>query len=127
MCMKENNMTREEILNTAKECVCGGREEDYGSPEDNFKTIADLWGTYLKRACISKDGTVCILPEDVAVMLALVKIGRIASGNSKADNWVDLAGYAACGGEIETARVPAFVTDIELKLKEEGITWTKKE
>lgn len=43
----------------------------------------------------------CILPEDVAAMLALLKIARIASGHAKADNWVDLAGYAACGGEIE--------------------------
>jgi predicted membrane channel-forming protein YqfA (hemolysin III family) len=37
-----------------------------------------------------------------AAMLALLKIARIASGHAKADNWVDLAGYAACGGEIET-------------------------
>lgn len=34
-------------------------------------------------------------------MLALLKIARIASGNAKKDNWVDLAGYAACGGELE--------------------------
>nr|DAU67432.1 MAG TPA: hypothetical protein [Caudoviricetes sp.] len=32
---------------------------------------------------------------------ALLKIARIASGHAKSDNWVDLAGYAACGGEIE--------------------------
>ena len=41
-------------------------------------------------------------PKDVAAMLAMLKIARIASGNAKEDNWVDLAGYAACGGEIET-------------------------
>ena len=35
-------------------------------------------------------------------MLALLKIARIASGRAKEDNWVDLAGYAACGGEIES-------------------------
>jgi hypothetical protein len=34
-------------------------------------------------------------------MLALMKISRISSGHAKADNWIDLAGYAACGGEIE--------------------------
>ena len=34
-------------------------------------------------------------------MLALMKIARIKSGNAKEDNWIDLAGYAACGGEIE--------------------------
>ena len=42
-------------------------------------------------------------PHDVAAMLALLKIARIASGHAKADNWVDLAGYAACGGEIQSA------------------------
>lgn len=45
-----------------------------------------------------------MLPEDVAAMMALLKIARIASGHAKADNWVDLAGYAACGGEIEERR-----------------------
>ena len=34
-------------------------------------------------------------------MMALLKIARIAGGNAKADNWIDLAGYAACGGELE--------------------------
>ncbi len=34
--------------------------------------------------------------------MALLKIARIATGHGKADNWVDLAGYAACGGELES-------------------------
>lgn len=87
-------MTREEILNTAKMCVCGDREQDYGSPENNFAIVADLWNAYLK-------GTMYIEAKDVAAMLALLKIARIASGHAKDDNWIDLAGYAACGGEIE--------------------------
>ena len=40
-------MTREDILNIAKECVCQSREEDYGAPENNFALIADLWNAYL--------------------------------------------------------------------------------
>lgn len=89
-------MTRSEILEAAQTCVCGDREQDYGSPEDNFKRIADLWGIYLgERLCVNIDA------EDVAAMLALLKIARIATGNAKDDNWIDLAGYAACGGELE--------------------------
>lgn len=89
-------MTRSEILEAAQTCVCGDREQDYGSPEDNFKRIADLWNIYLgERLCVNIDA------EDVAAMLALLKIARIASGNAKKDNWVDLAGYAAFGGELE--------------------------
>ena len=91
-------MNRKEILETAQKCVCGDREQDYGSPDDNFKTISDLWVDYLS----AKDDPMDIKPKDVAAMLALLKIARIASGHAKEDNWVDLAGYAACGGEIET-------------------------
>lgn len=97
-------ITRAEILDQAKRCVCGDREQDYGSPEDNFQTIADLWAVYIGRKCVSQGADVSILPEDVAAMLALLKIARITSGHAKADNWIDLAGYAACGGEIEAQR-----------------------
>ena len=89
-------MTRPEILDTAKKCVCGDREQDYGTPEKNFGTIAALWTAYKG---------IELTAVDVAAMLSLVKLGRIASGHGKADNWIDLAGYAACGGEIESAIV----------------------
>ena len=95
-------MKRQDILDTATKCVCGDREQDYGSPEDNFSTIAAMWEPYLRRKCISKGAGVSVGAEDVAMLLALVKIGRIASGNVKEDNYVDLAGYAACAGEIIT-------------------------
>ena len=91
-------MTREDILTRAMTCVSGDREQDYGSPEQNFKTIALLWSVYLQRL-----GRGYLEDREVAAMLALLKIARIASGNAKADNWIDLAGYAACGGEIESA------------------------
>ena len=38
-------------------------------------------------------------------MMALLKIARIATGGPKEDSWVDLAGYAACGGEIVSAKI----------------------
>jgi len=99
-------MTRKEVLKTAEECVCTSRQADYGPAEDNFATIAAMWEPYLKRKCVSLNAGVCVNPEDVAVLLSLVKIARIASGHAKADNWVDLAGYAACGGEIEGGNEP---------------------
>ena len=93
-------MTRNEILEQARKCVCGDREQDYGSPEQNFQTIASFWEVYLKKS-VPPGTDLCILPEDVAAMLALLKIARISSGHAKDDNWIDLAGYAACGGEIQ--------------------------
>lgn len=35
-------MKRAEILEAARVCVCGEREQDYGSPEDSFGLIAQL-------------------------------------------------------------------------------------
>lgn len=93
--------TRKSILAQAEKCVCGDREQDYGSPENNFLNIAEFWEIYLKAKCVAPCAEVTVLPEDVAAMLGLLKIARIATGHGKADNWVDLAGYAACGGEIE--------------------------
>ena len=98
-------MTREEILAAAQKCVCGDREQDYGSPERSFGVIGQLWETYLQEKCLEPrcggPSEVQILPEDVAAMMCLFKLARIATGHGKADNWVDLAGYAACGGELE--------------------------
>ena len=84
-------MTRKEILDAAEKCVNGKREQDYGTPEDNFGIIAALWRAY-KGVEFSA--------LDVAMMMALLKIARIRSGGGTDDSFIDLAGYAACGGEI---------------------------
>lgn len=88
-------MTREETLKQAHVCVCGEREQDYGSPEDNFKLIADLWSSYTGQSYTA---------VDVAMMMALLKIARIKTGTATADSFVDLAGYAACAAEVATKR-----------------------
>lgn len=95
-------MNRAEILDTAKQCVCTDRQSWYGTPEDSFNTIGRLWEDYLS----AKGQRVDLKPHDVAAMMALLKIARIATGHGKADNWVDLAGYAACGGELEDLENP---------------------
>lgn len=89
--------TREKVLADAKKNVCGQREHDYGSPEDSFGTIANLWTAYMTGTC---GEFVEFSPVDVSVLLGLLKVARIASNPKHMDNWVDLAGYAACGGEI---------------------------
>lgn len=86
-------MKRAEILDTAKEMVTGHREQDYGTPESNFTIIARLWSAYLGWK---------ITAEEVAVMMCLFKIGRLQAGRGTPDTYIDLAGYAACGGEIAT-------------------------
>lgn len=87
-------MERKEILEEAARIVTGERQNQYGDAEDSFGLIAGLWGDYLNHPVSSKD---------VALMMILLKVAREKGGNGKADNWVDIAGYAACGGEIATA------------------------
>lgn len=84
-------MNRQNFLNAASECVCKSREKEYGNPEDSFTMISKLWSVYLGYELAS---------EDVAVMMTLLKIARIALGKFKADSYVDAIGYLACAGEI---------------------------
>lgn len=88
-------MNRAETLEKARVCVCGHRENEYGSPEDNFTTIANFWSVYKG---------VEFTANDVAMMMALLKITRIKTGTATDDSYVDLAGYAACGAEINSNR-----------------------
>ena len=84
-------LSRADILDCAKLVVNGEREKQYGKPEDNFAIIAKLWSAYKGDS---------FTPLDVAMMMALLKIARIRTGVGTADSFVDLAGYAACAGEI---------------------------
>jgi len=99
--------TRREILEDALRQVTGDREDSYGSPEYSFQKIANLWNAYF-------DFRVAFTPKDVAMMLALLKVARIYSGVKK-DSYVDLAGYAACAGEIDTEenQLPIMEEDYE--------------
>lgn len=97
--MNNETNVRKDILVTANQCVNGEREGTYGNPENNFGTIASFWTAYLRASGARSDVT--ITATDVAAMMALMKVARIGSGNFKLDNWIDLAGYAACGGEIQ--------------------------
>jgi hypothetical protein len=88
---QQQDYSRGGLLDRAKEIVTNDRQNTHGHPEDSFRRIADLWSGYL---------TVGLHEEDVAVMMALVKVARIMENPRHADNWIDGAGYFACGGEV---------------------------
>ncbi len=89
-------MNRCEILERAQQCVCHDRNEQYGEPENSFAVIAELWEAYVSAISGQE---VYLNAKDVAAMMILFKVARVATGAGKDDNWVDIAGYAACGGE----------------------------
>lgn len=83
---------REKCLREACEIVNGARNQTYGNVEDNFERIATLWSVYLDTA---------VTALDVAMMMVLLKTARVSTGRvSHYDDYVDVAGYAACAYEI---------------------------
>lgn len=97
-----NNM-KSETLKKADEIINGERQDQYGNPEDSFEIIAEYWSTYLTA---KKDEVVHFIEmplagliemdaQDVAIMLALMKIARMSGQKWHKDNAVDACGYLA--------------------------------
>lgn len=85
--------SRAAILDAAREAVTVDRAATHGAAERSFALIAALWSARLGRQ---------IAPHEVALMLIDLKTARAQGNPGHADNWIDIAGYAACGGEIAT-------------------------
>lgn len=85
------------MLAVASNIIAGARDQQYGGPEDSFTDIAALWSVLFGREFSA---------GDVAVALMALKLARIKGGGDQfvPDNWVDIAGYAACGYEVEKKR-----------------------
>ena len=92
---------RAKILDEAAKIICSDRNDEYGEPEDNFEVIGELWSAFLTARCAPVGTEIEMGPAEVAEMMALFKIGRLASAYCpKRDSFVDCAGYIACAGEI---------------------------
>jgi hypothetical protein len=107
---------REEVLDTAKAAVLGDRNNHYGEPDQDFARTAALWNILSVAqfdALIPKDwdqsvGLTVGLCRDlvsrldsaasVADKMVALKLSR-NTHMRKLDNYVDIAGYAACGYE----------------------------
>lgn len=91
---------RQSLLAEALQIVSVDRNEAYGKPEDNFENIAAYWRSYLKqRFQLSLD----LRPQDVAHMMILMKLARLATNMKHRDSLVDIAGYAACAEDCRKA------------------------
>ena len=86
-------MNRRETLATAARLVHGDRQDDYGTPQQNFKRIAALWEPIFGKP---------VTPAQVALALTQLKIARLIHTPNHADSWVDAAGYIAIGAELAT-------------------------
>lgn len=86
---------RDHILNTAKQLISGARAQAYGDASEDFTRTGKMWAAVL--------GLERVTPEQVALCMALVKVGRLCATPDHTDSWVDICGYAALGGEIATS------------------------
>lgn len=89
----------ESICEEAYRIQGGDRQQDYGDPTQNFDDIASLWNAYLMTSGEAKL-SYPLNARDVAHLMILMKIARNCH-KPKRDNWVDIAGYAQCGGKID--------------------------
>lgn len=82
---------RASILDSAREAVTKDRAATHGEVEASFGKLAAVWSVRLG---------VIVTPAQVALMLVDLKVTRAWGNPGHGDNWVDIAGYAACGGEL---------------------------
>jgi hypothetical protein len=92
-----------EILTTAAGYVSGDRESTHGPKERNHHNIAALWDAYLR---IRRDPSVPLTPLDVLHMMVLLKVARTQLGALNMDDYIDMAGYAGCAGEVAKGQQP---------------------
>lgn len=83
-------------LDAAREAVMA-RADAYGTPEALFARIAARWSLTLSTRL-----TEPLAARDVALLMLDMKQERAIAGGSP-DTWTDMAGYSACGAEIDAS------------------------
>ena len=88
---------KENILELAKQLVSNDREGTHGDAKKNHEQIAEFWNIYLDDKLKPMES---ITSDNVAMMMALLKISRSTQGNLNVDDFVDGAAYIAIAGEL---------------------------
>jgi hypothetical protein len=92
-------MKANEILQSATDII-SQRGLTYGHPADNLQHTAMLISAYLQTP---------IHDYQVAGIMVLVKLARTNESAQLLDTWVDMASYAALGGQLATEENELYV------------------
>lgn len=84
-------MRRNEVLGEAG-LTLNLRGAEYGTVEENFGRIADIWSVILEKKITRKQVALCMIG---------LKVARLQNTPEHEDSWVDIAGYAALGSEVK--------------------------
>jgi len=85
-------MKHGEILQSATD-LYQERGLHYGHPSDNMSRAARLISAYLEMP---------VEDYQVAVILALIKVGRSIENSQQIDTWIDACSYLAIAGQLST-------------------------
>jgi hypothetical protein len=86
---------RADILAAATVAVPRDRATTHGDAKSTFGLIAALWSARLG---------ITVTPAQVAILMIDLKTARAWHNPRHRDHWNDMAGYAACGGELAEGR-----------------------
>jgi hypothetical protein len=81
------------VIDEALAVVRGNRENVYGRPDQNFRTIAHFWSGWLSVRCKAE---IELDAADVGHLMILMKEARLANSPRHRDSLVDIAGYVDC-------------------------------
>lgn len=86
---------RASILREAETLVSATRRKEHGDPNETFAEIAKIWSVILG---------IEVRPDQHAACMIAVKLVRAKRNPTARDNWLDIAGYAAIGGEVAPSK-----------------------
>jgi hypothetical protein len=88
----KHDNTHDGLINDANRIISGDRNAVYGDAGEDFTRTGKMWAAIL--------GLDAVRPEQVALCMTALKIGRLCETPGHRDGWVDGIGYLALGGEI---------------------------
>ena len=87
-------MLAKDICVTAAKLISGDRKQQHGPDmKESFQRTANLWSNYLGYK---------IKAKDVPIMMVLLKVTRAKDGAFNQDDYVDMCGYSAIAGQIDS-------------------------
>lgn len=90
------------ILDEAAAIVDSDREKTYGDPGRNLRAIADMWSSWLRaRGHLARDEH--LTTDDVAPMMVMLKLARLANDPRHRDSQVDACGYMRLLERVQSA------------------------
>lgn len=89
---EEDENAGEDICDEAKRITTHERQDEYGEPTGDFRrTVGMLNSLFADK--LRED----FLPHEISMIMACLKLSRMAWSPEKRDHYVDLAGYSRCG------------------------------